>query len=90
MRPPSLFLRWLRLASLGALLWAGAAFAQDAGSSRARAEAPPPAEGQKLREDPAPRALSPEDREVVENLDLLENMDQLDSLDLLMELSKED
>lgn len=80
--PPS-FLRWLRLTSLGASLWAGAALAQDAGAS-------PSAEGQKLRDAPAPRALTSEDREVVENLDLLENMDQLDSLDLLMELSKDD
>jgi hypothetical protein len=87
----SSFSRWLRLASLGALLWAGTALAQDAGASRARAEpAPPLGEGQKLRDGSSPGALSPEDREVVENLELLENMDQLDSLDLLMELSKED
>ncbi|WP_163866545.1 hypothetical protein [Myxococcus eversor] len=38
---------------------------------------------------PAP-ALSEEDREVVENLELLESMDAAEDLELLMELSQQD
>ncbi|ADO69952.1 hypothetical protein [Stigmatella aurantiaca] len=52
---------------------------------------PPPVEAPKAPpERPAPQALSPEDREVVENLELLEGMDEAGDLDLLLELARED
>jgi hypothetical protein len=53
--------------------------------SSAPAEPPPPREAP--HDSPA---LSDEDREVVENLELLESLDAAEDLELLIELSQED
>lgn len=65
-------------------LWGGVAAAEES-------EKPPPTtEGTKMAKAPDSAPLSPEDREVVENLELLESMDTTEDLDLLLELSQEE
>lgn len=79
--------RAARTLAVVAALAGAQAFAQDA--------SPPPAQSTRTQ---SPRAsapdagvtLSPEDREVVENLDLLEHLDESRDLDTLMTLSEVD
>ena len=81
-------MRRLLFILLAASLYAGTAAAED------RHPKPPPPSPPRSTEPaqpkPADAKLSPEDREVVDNLELLEGMDAAQDLDLLMELSKDD
>lgn len=79
--------RLLRLAGLGALLLAGPPpLAQEDGGAGLETELrPPPAPGEATA-----AAMSAEDLEIVENLELLEAVERSGDLDLLLELSRED
>ncbi len=73
---------WLRPLLLATVLGAGTA---------AASEPTPPAPSKNPSEKRASTPeLSPEDKEVVENLELLESMDAVEDLELLLELSQDD
>lgn len=81
-------MRRFLLILLAAGLWAGTASAKD--RTRAPPPPPPPRNSHPPQPPPEDPKLSPEDREVVENLELLESMDAAQDLDMLMELSQEE
>jgi hypothetical protein len=58
-----------------------------AGTAQA-ADSPAPRKAEQAHSGTSP--LSPEDKEVVDNLELLESMGEAQDLDLLMELAKDD
>lgn len=79
-------MRHALLILLAAGLWAGTASAAEDRSH----PPPPPRNTEPARPRPDGSKLSPEDKEVVENLELLESMDAAQDLDMLMELSQDD
>ena len=79
---------WARAFVAAAFLWGASALAASPSKLKDEPPAPPNTE-RKAAPRPAP-TLSPEDQEVVENLELLELLEQSSDLDLLEELSKDD
>lgn len=70
---------------LGALMLGGALIAGTALARPPRSTAPPP---EPRAADAGSPALSPEDQEVVQNLELLEHLPESRELDTLLELSQ--
>lgn len=65
-------------------LWGGRAAAEESEKQ------PSTTEGTKVAKAPDTTPLSPEDREVVENLELLESLDEAKDLDLVEALLKDE